>query len=160
MFSGCTEEPAPDPDAALKEDVLVNGFENWTPDLQTALIYNDFGKVSLNTDKKFITQGERSARLDPLGGKYVSSSAPIVMFSLRSDTYGFDYSDLSYAEYVTFDMYNDQNEDKTCLCGVCLGHQRRDVHQPRRRKRALRSAPAGTNANCPLRRRSSPSRAI
>ena len=116
-FAGCAKEETPDPDAALKEDVLVNGFENWTPDLQTALIYNDFGKVSLNTDKKFITQGERSARLDPLGGKYVSSSAPIVMFSLKSDTYGFDYSDLSYAEYVTFDMYNDQNEDKTVYAG-------------------------------------------
>ena len=103
-FAGCGGEPAPDPDAALKEDVMVNGFEDWTPDLQTALIFNDFGKVSLNTDKTYVTQGERSARLDPLGGAYVSSSAPIVMFSLKSDTYGFDYADLSYADYLSFDI--------------------------------------------------------
>ena len=116
-FAGCGGEPAPDPDAALKEDVMVNGFENWTPDLQTALIFNDFGKVSLNTDKTYVTQGERSARLDPLGGAYVSSSAPIVMFSLKSDTYGFDYADLSYADYLSFDIYNAQDEDKTVYAG-------------------------------------------
>lgn len=116
-FAGCGGEPAPDPDAALKEDVMVNGFENWTPDLQTALIFNDFGKVSLNTDKTYVTQGERSARLDPLGGAYVSSSAPIVMFSLKSDTYGFDYADLSYADYLSFDIYNAQSEDKTIYAG-------------------------------------------
>lgn len=116
-FAGCGGEPAPDPDAALKEDVMVNGFEDWTPDLQTALIFNDFGKVSLNTDKTYVTQGERSARLDPLGGAYVSSSAPIVMFSLKSDTYGFDYADLSYADYLSFDIYNAQDEDKTIYAG-------------------------------------------
>lgn len=116
-FAGCGGEPAPDPDAALKEDVMVNGFENWTPDLQTALIFNDFGKVSLNTDKTYVTQGERSARLDPLGGAYVLSSAPIVMFSLKSDTYGFDYADLSYADYLSFDIYNAQSEDKTIYAG-------------------------------------------
>lgn len=116
-FAGCGSEPAPDPDAALKEDVMVNGFENWTPDLQTALIFNDFGRVSLNTDKTYVTQGERSARIDPLGGAYVSSSAPIVMFSLKSDTYGFDYADLSYADYLSFDIYNAQNEDKTVYAG-------------------------------------------
>lgn len=116
-FAGCGGEPAPDPDAALKEDVMVNGFEDWTPDLQTALIFNDFGRVSLNTDKTFVTQGERSARIDPLGGAYVSSSAPIVMFSLKSDTYGFDYADLSYADYLSFDIYNAQSEDKTIYAG-------------------------------------------
>lgn len=116
-FAGCGGEPAPDPDAALKEDVMVNGFEDWTPDLQTALIFNDFGKVSLNTDKTYVTQGERSVRLDPLGGTYVSSSAPIVMFSLKSDTYGFDYADLSYADYLSFDIYNAQSEDKTIYAG-------------------------------------------
>ena len=68
VFSGCKEETPPDPDAALKEDVLINGFEQWTPDLQTALIFNDFGKVSLNSDPAYVTQGERSVRLDPLGG--------------------------------------------------------------------------------------------
>ncbi len=116
-FSGCGGEPASDPDAALKEDVLVNGFESWTPDLQTALIFNDFGKVSLNTDKEYVTQGERSARIDPLGGTYASSAAPIVMFSLKSDTYRFDYADLSYADYLSFDIYNAQDEEKKVYAG-------------------------------------------
>lgn len=117
-FAGCAKkEETPDPETVLKEDVLINGFEDWTTDLQTALIYNDFGRVSLNADKQYVTQGERSVRLDPLGGKYVTSSSPIVMFSLKSDTHGFDYSDLSYAEYVTFDIYNAQDEEKTVYAG-------------------------------------------
>lgn len=116
-FAACGGGETTDPDAALKEDVLVNGFENWTPDLQTALIYNDFGKVSLNTDKQYVTEGERSARLDPLGGRYASSAAPIVMFSLKSDTYGFDYADLVYADYLSFDIYNAQDEDETIYAG-------------------------------------------
>ena len=116
-FTACGGGETTDPDAALKEDGLVNGFENWTPDLQTALIYNDFGKVSLNTDKQYVTEGERSARLDPLGGRYASSAAPIVMFSLKSDTYGFDYADLVYADYLSFDIYNAQDEDETIYAG-------------------------------------------
>lgn len=117
VFSGCKEETPPDPDAALKEDVLINGFEQWTPDLQTALIFNDFGKVSLNSDPAYVTQGERSVRLDPLGGTYATSGTPIVMFSLKSDTYGFDHSDLSYADYLSFDLYNAQDEEKTVYVG-------------------------------------------
>lgn len=117
VFSGCKEETPPDPDAALKEDVLINGFEQWTPDLQTALIFNDFGKVSLNSDPAYVTQGERSVRLDPLGGTYATSGTPIVMFSLKSDTYGFDHSDLSYVDYLSFDLYNAQDEEKTVYVG-------------------------------------------
>ena len=111
------QEEMSDPDAQLKEDVLLNGFEQWTPDLQTALIFNDFGKVSLNADAKYVKEGERSVRLDPLGGKY-PSNAPIVMFATKSSTYGFDYSDFSYADYISFDLYNAQDEAVTIYAGL------------------------------------------
>ena len=56
-----------DPDAALKEDVLLNDFEAWAPDLQLARFMNGFGKISLNKNAEYVTSGSGSARLDPLG---------------------------------------------------------------------------------------------
>ena len=106
-----------DPDAALKEDVLLNDFEAWAPDLQLARFMNGFGKISLNKNAEYVTSGSGSARLDPLGWKG-SGSLPLVYFPTQSDAFGFDHSDFSYVDYVSFDIYNANGEEKTMNAGL------------------------------------------
>ena len=114
---GACKKPAEDPDAALKEDVLLNNFEGWAPDLQLARFMNGFGKISLNSDSQYVSKGEKSARLDPLGWTG-AGSLPLVYFPTKSDTFQFDYSDFSYVDYVSFDIYNANGEEKTMNAGL------------------------------------------
>lgn len=114
---GACKKPAEDPDAALKEDVLLNNFEGWAPDLQLARFMNGFGKISLNSDSQYVSKGEKSARLDPLGWTG-AGSLPLVYFPTQSDTFQFDYSDFSYVDYVSFDIYNANGEEKTMNAGL------------------------------------------
>ena len=114
---GACKEPAEDPDAALKENVLLNNFEGWAPDLQLARFMNGFGKISLNDDAQYVSKGEKSARLDPLGWKG-AGSLPMVYFPTQSDVFEFDYSDFSYVDYVSFDIYNANDEAKTMNAGL------------------------------------------
>lgn len=118
LFSlpACKKKPE-DPDAALKEDVLLNDFEAWAPDLQLARFMNGFGKISLNKNAEYVTSGSGSARLDPLGWKG-SGSLPLVYFPTQSDAFGFDHSDFSYVDYVSFDIYNANGEEKTMNAGL------------------------------------------
>ncbi len=114
--AGCTEETPTDPDAALKEDVLLQDFEAWVPDLQLARIFNSFGKISLNADKQYVSHGEKSARLDPLGSPG-SGAFPMVYFPTQSTVFNFNHSDFSYVDYLSFDLYNANAEEKTVKAG-------------------------------------------
>lgn len=109
--AGCSSggNQSEDATASVPGEIVLTGFETWYPDFSSVSIFNDFGKVSVNTTGIYVSEGERSARLDPLGGKY-ASSAPIVVFGTKSEKTGWDCSDFSYADYVSFDIYNSQDE--------------------------------------------------
>lgn len=109
-MTGCDKKEDPEELPEVPEEVVLADFEEWYPDFANISIYNDFGRVSVNTTDIYVSQGERSARLDPLGGKYASSSAPMVVLGTSSEKTGKDCSDFSYADYISFDMYNPQEE--------------------------------------------------
>lgn len=113
----CKEKAPIDPDAALKQDVLLCDFEEWAPDFQTIRFMNGFGRVSKNEDKTYVKSGNFSARLDPLGW-YSSGSLPLIFFPTRSETFGFDYADFSYVDYITAEVFNANSEEKTINMGL------------------------------------------
>lgn len=113
----CKDKTPADPDAALKQDVTLCDFEEWAPDFQTIKFMNGFGRVSKNEDKTYVKSGNFSARLDPLGW-YSSGSLPLIFFPTRSETFGFDYADFSYADYISVEIYNPNNEEKTINMGL------------------------------------------
>ena len=113
----CKDKTPADPDAALKQDVTLCDFEEWAPDFQTIRFMNGFGRVSKNEDKTYVKSGNFSARLDPLGW-YSSGSLPLIFFPTRSETFGFDYADFSYADYISVEIYNPNNEEKTINMGL------------------------------------------
>lgn len=81
VLVSCKDKPTEQVDPA-KQDVLFADFEAWAPDLQMARHMNGFGKLSLNEDKTYVSHGEKSVRLDPLGW-YGAGSLPLVFFRLN-----------------------------------------------------------------------------
>ena len=113
----CKEKAVVDPDAALKQDVLLCDFEEWAPDFQTIRFMNGFGRVSKNEDKQYVKSGNYSAKLDPLGW-YGAGSLPLIFFPTRSETFGFDYADFSYVDYISVDIFNPNAEEKKINMGL------------------------------------------
>lgn len=114
--AACAQDPAPAPDPA-KEDVFLAGFENWEDGFQLARIFDGFGRVSFNTDSQYVKTGSGSCRLDPIG--YAGTNTiPFMYFPTVSQLFGFDYSDFTYADYVSVEVYNACGEEKTIRAGL------------------------------------------
>lgn len=116
VLVSCKDKPTEQVDPA-KQDVLFADFEAWAPDLQMARHMNGFGKLSLNEDKTYVSHGEKSVRLDPLGW-YGAGSLPLVFFPTQSTSFHYNYADFSYTDYISFDIYNANEEEKTIEVGL------------------------------------------
>lgn len=90
VLVSCKDKPTEQVDPA-KQDVLFADFEAWAPDLQMARHMNGFGKLSLNEDKTYVSHGEKSVRLDPLGW-YGAGSLPLVFFRLNQRAFHYNYA--------------------------------------------------------------------
>ena len=92
-------------------EVLFADFEEWAPDFQLCRISNYFGKVSMNTDQKYVHEGKRSARIDPVGSGWM-------YFSTFSETFGYDYTDFTHVDSVRMEMYNPQSTNEKVTVGL------------------------------------------
>ena len=92
-------------------EVLFADFESWAPDFQLCRISNYFGKVSMNTDEKYVHEGKRSARIDPVGSGWM-------YFSTESETFGFDYTDFTHVDCIRMEIYNPQQESSSVSVGL------------------------------------------
>ncbi len=97
-------------------NVMLCNFEDYKPNINIAGFMNGFGKLSLNTNKKYVSRGEASCRLDPLGWAG-SGALPLVYFPTKSDLYSYNYTDFSYVDYITFDIYSDNAKEVTMKAG-------------------------------------------
>lgn len=97
-------------------DIMLCNFESYKPNINIAGVINGFGKISLNTDKNYVSRGERSARLDPLGWAG-TGALPLVYFPTTSVEYDYNFKDFTYIDYITFDMYNDNGKEVAIKAG-------------------------------------------
>ena len=95
---------------AAPDEVTLLDFED-NDDFLTCRISDAFGKVSVNTDKRFVRSGERSAEVIPLGAGWM-------YFTTVSDRFGLEYNDFSYVDFVSVKVYNAQEEDATVSLGL------------------------------------------
>lgn len=115
-FAACANDTETETDPA-KLDVYFAGFENWEDGFQLARIFDGFGRVSLNTDPEYVKTGTGSCRLDPIG--YAGTNTiPLMYFPTVSQTLGYDYSDFTYADYISVEIYNASGEEKTIHAGL------------------------------------------
>ncbi len=125
IFSGCSKkEEAKQQDMTTEkaQTVMVDGkqmdkqivlmdFEEYVPDFQLAIVSKTFGKLSQNSDEKYVKSGKYSAKIQPMGG-YSSNSLPSFYYPLQSDLVEFDYTDIRNWECVFMWLYNAQDEPK------------------------------------------------
>ena len=107
-FSNTSEEQSVTENS---NEVLFADFEKWAPDFQLCRISNYFGKVSMNTDDKYVHEGKRSARIDPVGNGWM-------YFSTESETFGFDYTDFTHVDFIRMEMYNPQQTESSVEVGL------------------------------------------
>lgn len=86
---------------AQSQSKVVAGFESYD-EMQTFNYYNSFGKIDVNKNPLYVTQGEASAKLTVYGKP--RNSAPAM--HIYMDTEYSDQRDFSHVFLVTFDMYN------------------------------------------------------
>lgn len=97
-------------------EYIADFEDSFGPSFQTICISRAFGAIEINDVKKFVKEGEHSARIRPLGDKN-AAFVPTFYFPLRSATFSFNKSNLRKYEEVVCSVYNDSNKDLTMTVG-------------------------------------------
>ena len=99
--------------------VCLNDFESYKPDFSVIRILGQFGAINVNKDLNYVKSGTASAKLQPLGG-YNSMVSPMFYVPFKSDTFQYDYSDLSRIRQVTAEIYNSEETDVNMTFGLVM----------------------------------------
>ena len=75
---GCEQKTEEKPQEFVSALPVISDFESLDEVYARMSFKNRFGKVSLNEDKKYVTSGDRSLRLE-VHGDYVPNSTPTLM---------------------------------------------------------------------------------
>ena len=107
VFVGCQSQPTETPSEITT--IKVRDFEVYNPDFMSLQMYKYFGKIEENTDKQFVSSGEKSAKFTLLGSPvYAGPSVFIPLYSTYAD---YNYKDLTKIDKVVMSMYNAEDFD-------------------------------------------------
>lgn len=114
-LTACNQEKKEEENTGFVSSLpLVSDFESLDEVYSRMSFKNRFGKVSLNTDKQYVTGGEHSLQLE-VHGDYVANTEPTLMqvdfAGLEQE--GVPYIDLSRLETVKMDLFNCTEEEQT-----------------------------------------------
>ena len=106
-FVGCNLQPT---DGTMETTAIkVRDFEVYNPDFMSLQMYKYFGKIEENTDKQFVSSGEKSAKFTLLGSE--SYAGPSVFIPFYSAYAEYNYKDLTKIDKVQMSMYNAEEFD-------------------------------------------------
>lgn len=98
--------------------VVYSDYEKWAPDFSIIRLTEGSGALYINKDPQYSYGGEgQSILFHPMGG-YTSGKESKFIFPLKSDTFGFNYSDLTLMNKITFEFFNAEEEDKKVAVGL------------------------------------------
>lgn len=112
------EEQAPQTENS-QDGKLVADFETFRDCTANMLFNNFFGRFEINTDKKYVTNGNASLKVNPQGDQYQNNGLPNMHVML-----GEDERDISKLKRVTFDIFNDTDHDYTIGVYFLIGNNR------------------------------------
>lgn len=112
-FFGCNKSTG-------SSEVMLANFEQWGPDFQLIRLFNNFGKVTRNSDKQYVKNGKYSAKFQTVGG-YVNGSKPLMYFTAISDLFEFDYRDFTEYSEICVYVYNATGKTKEVTVGLVTG---------------------------------------
>ncbi len=96
LFAGCGGDTKP-----AKVSRSIYTFEKTV----TPVFMNiDFGKIDLNSNENYVSEGKRSIKLTP---KTTNKDSLYAYFPLRSDVLAFNYADLSNYSEITAKIYSE-----------------------------------------------------
>ena len=101
VFASCGGEK----DARVKK-ATISTFSSYE-EMQTFNYYNSFGKIGVNTDPKFITDGNTSARVEIHGNPKGNDPSMYIW----CDTKYFSANDFSYVKALTMDVFNESGRE-------------------------------------------------
>lgn len=108
-------------ETAARTEVMLAGFNGYEDGFQMIRMLQGFGKISLNEDEKYVTEGTGSAKLQAQG--YISGTRkPEFFIPFSSKYFEYDYSNLLKVKSVSFDVYNASETDKQMISGIVTAH--------------------------------------
>ncbi len=110
-FVGCSGGEKT-PAATENKDVVVLSSFNEVRELRSFKYSSYFGKVSLNTDEKYITEGEKSAKL-----LVDTRSKTAVSMDIFTNTAWNNFSDFTKVQALTMDVFNPSEETRSLEMG-------------------------------------------
>ena len=103
-------------------EVTLAGFESYEDGLQMMRMLQGFGKISLNDNKTYVSQGEKSAKLQ-VQGLVSGSRKPECFIPFSSKYFEYDYCNLLKVKSVSFDIYNASDSEKQLISGIVTAHK-------------------------------------
>lgn len=105
-FAGCGNEKKETED--FKSPLpQISDFESLDEVYSRMTFLNRFGKVTLNSDKNYVTKGNSSLRLEVHGDYAANTDRPVMQVNFTSlETENVPYIDLSKLESVEMDLFN------------------------------------------------------
>ena len=103
--------------------VIINSFEVFDRDIQLLNVFNRFGRLEENVDKKYVKSGEKSLHVMPFGGRIISNTAnPFFMIPTTSNRFPeLNYCDFSKVSKVSFWIYNAEETELNVGIGFQVG---------------------------------------
>ena len=92
-------------------------FEKSTKDYSLIKLLEDFGKITRNQNAEYAKGGNGSVKLQPIGSMYLGVN-PSFYYPFTSEFYDLNYEDFTNVDYISFWMYNDNEEDKALRVGL------------------------------------------
>ncbi len=104
--TGCEIAQEPEPpktdDTPKAETVVINDFSS-TFELYQLIPQNMFGKISWNTDEKYVLTGNGSAKLEP---DMNATAEPYFTQRLISEDFDYNHGDINMVTKITAQIYN------------------------------------------------------
>ncbi len=111
-----------------KQVEMMYDFEDVKRNLYQLEPIMDFGVISINKDAKYVSQGEASYKLQPMGVTG-STAKPVLILPTYSNEYDYNFMDFTLYKTVVMDLYNTQTEEIHIDVGLSLSTVTRDSYQ-------------------------------
>ena len=100
---------------AVTEETFYD-FEEYYRNFHLIKLLNTFGAVSENRDKTYVSQGERSAKLQPLGNP-ADTVKPRILFPAYATGHDFNFMDVTKYRSLVGSFYNAEEENVSVEIG-------------------------------------------
>ncbi len=121
---GCKKET----ETEQKPVETMYDFEDVKRNLYQLQPIMDFGVISINKEAEYVSQGETSYKLQPIG-VIGTTAKPVLVLPTYSNEYDYNFMDFTLYKSVMMDFYNAEEEPVTIDVGVSLSTVTRDSYQ-------------------------------